>query len=65
MKTKLDSIRLQSLQTHYDIIVGTETWLNDSVYDRELFNSKYIVYRRDRETTSLGSKRGGGVLVAI
>lgn len=27
----------------YDIIILTETWLNDSVFDSELFDSRYVV----------------------
>lgn len=44
----------------------TETWLISSIYDHELFSDRYVVYRRDRETSPLFSnKTGGGVLIAI
>ena len=42
-----------------DIILGTETWLDESIQNSELLLSDYDNFRRDRPT------RGGGVLVAI
>lgn len=65
LKTKTKDLRLATLLGDYDIIVGTETWLDDSVYDDELFSNNYYVYRRDRQSTSLAGKYGGGVLVAV
>lgn len=44
----------------------TETWLNPSILNAELFNDNYVVYRRDREITELQKKKdGGGVLIAV
>lgn len=51
--------------TNYDIIVITETWLLDSVLDAELFDSRYVVFRRDRNYTITRQSRGGGVLIAV
>jgi len=42
-----------------DIIIGTETWLNDSVHNSEIFPPNYNIYRRDRRDAF------GGVLVAM
>lgn len=42
-----------------DIIIGTETWLNDSVHNSEIFPPNYNIYRRDRRDVF------GGVLVAM
>ena len=44
-----------------DIIVGTETWLNSSVYSSEFLPSTYQIFRRDRSTDTTG----GGVFLAI
>lgn len=50
----------------YDVITLSETWLNSSVFDSELFDNRYVVYRRDRETTGFHSKKnGGGVCIAV
>lgn len=65
LKTKLHNLRLAAQLNNYDVIIGTETWLDDSVNDGELFDSRYIIYRRDRASTPLGSKKGGGVLIAV
>ena len=42
-----------------DIIIGTETWLDESIKNSELLLDDYDIFRRDRPT------RGGGVLLAI
>jgi hypothetical protein len=50
----------------YDILVLTETWLNDKVLSTELFDNRYTVFRRDRERSGFhASKEGGGVLIAV
>lgn len=50
----------------YDIIILTETWLNSTILDGELFDDRYVVYRRDRETSGAQcGKEGGGVLIAV
>lgn len=52
--------------TNYDALVLSETWLNSNVYNRELFDSNYNVFRRDRETTACHNRKdGGGVLIAV
>jgi hypothetical protein len=48
---------LESLKP--DIILGTETWLDPSIKDAEIFPDYYKIYRRDR------GGLGGGVLIAI
>jgi hypothetical protein len=42
-----------------DIIIGTETWLNDPVHNSEIFPPNYNIYRRDRRDGF------GGVLVTV
>ncbi|KAJ0172146.1 hypothetical protein K1T71_012119 [Dendrolimus kikuchii] len=50
----------------YDVIVLSETWLNNNILNTELFNDNYVVYRRDRDLSSFNSKKdGGGVLIAV
>ena len=44
-----------------DVIFGTETWLDNSVYCNEILPSNYQFFRKDRNTTTIG----GGVLLAI
>lgn len=66
MKTKCQHIKSNIISRDYDILVFTETWLNESVYDYEFCDDRYLIFRRDRTRNSLNCKReGGGVLVAV
>ncbi|GBL95000.1 hypothetical protein AVEN_187508-1 [Araneus ventricosus] len=49
----------------YDVICVTETWLCEGIDSWHLFDDRYLVYRKDRGSSSNSSRRGGGVLVAI
>ncbi|PNF31813.1 hypothetical protein B7P43_G09329, partial [Cryptotermes secundus] len=63
LRTKYVEFYDNVCSTDFDIICLTETWLNDSCYDCNIFPSRYTVYRSDRVSTS--KARGGGVLTAI
>lgn len=65
LRSKTTDFRLNIISNNWDIIALTETWLNSSVYNAELFPDGYQVYRRDRCQLQTGKSRGGGVLVAI
>ena len=52
-------------QLSYDIIIITESWLNDSVKCAELFPPSYGVIRCDRNLSSVHKSDGGGVLVGL
>lgn len=39
--------------------------MTDSIFDSEVLNPNYIIYRRDRSTTYLSGSDGGGVLIAV
>jgi len=43
----------------------TETWLNNDIADGELNLFSYNVFRSDRNSTTSGCSRGGGVLISI
>ena len=46
----------------YDILIFTETWLNDAIPNAMLLNNNYYnLYRHDRVTKS----HGGGILIYI
>lgn len=57
----LRNVRINS----YDIICITESWLNESVFNSELFDDRYIVFRNDRNFQKTKQGKGGGVLIAI
>ena len=42
-----------------DIVIGTESWLNEDVNNAEVFMGNYITIRRDRYS------RGGGVFICV
>jgi len=63
LRTKTNTFRLGLLESNYDILMITESWLIPSIYSSELFTQEYTIFRRDRDVTGLG--RGGGVLIAI
>lgn len=66
LRTKTNTFYSNLCCTNYDVLVLTETWLNSSVLSSELFDDRYVVYRRDRETTGFHpNKDGGGVLIAV
>lgn len=54
-----------SQQRQLDFFALTETWLDGSVSDGELFPDTYNVLRADRQHSLVGLLRGGGVLLAV
>lgn len=66
LRTKTHVFYRNIVCNNYDVVILTETWLNSSVLSSELFDERYVVYRRDRESSSLHcGKEGGGVLIAV
>lgn len=65
LRTKVDEFYLATSDADYDVIVLTETWLNDQIFSSQLFGDLYTVYRKDRNAEITGKKRGGGVIVAV
>jgi hypothetical protein len=47
--------------TKPDVIIATETWLDPTITNSQIFPPNYNIYRKDRK----GTKTGGGVLIAI
>lgn len=65
LKTKINKFRLKILYNSYDVILLSETWLNENIFDAELFDDRYIVCRNDRDKVSTDEKDGGGCLIAV
>ncbi|CAG9090323.1 unnamed protein product [Plutella xylostella] len=53
------------LNSDYDIICISETWLLDSIFDAEIFDGRYNLYRTDRDYKGTGTTLGGGTLIAV
>ena len=49
----------------FDIKIVTESWLNSSVGDCELFPATYNIIRSDRKFDIVNKRDGGGVLVGL
>lgn len=66
LRTKTSDFFSRVACDNYDIVVITETWCDGSVFDSELFDDRYVVYRRDGESSNIhGKSDGGGVAVAV
>ena len=42
-----------SIFTNYNVIILTETWLNDSFYDSEMVCENWVLFRMDRDYEGL------------
>lgn len=65
MRTKTHLLYQNTLSTHYDIIILTESWLHEAILDSELCNNIYDVFRCDRDQKLTGKSKGGGVLIMV
>lgn len=65
LRTKTNTFFRNLMIADYDIICLTETWLLPGIYDAELFDVRYSIYRCDRDYAYRGEELGGGVLVAV
>jgi len=65
LNNKLTLLKSLSPLSLYNILIFTETWLNDNIYSSELGLYDYIIYRYDRNEKTNSLSRGGGVLIAI
>lgn len=59
LENKLTPLHSMILSSDYSIYCFSETWLSNTIYNKEIFPSGFYVYRNDR------NKRGGGVLIAV
>lgn len=41
------------------VVLGSESWLDDSICDSEVFPAEYVCYRKDRD------RHGGGVFLLV
>lgn len=65
LKTKLSDFFIASSSSSYDVIMLTETFLDDTVNSLQLFNTEFCVYRCDRNSSNSRKQGGGGTLVAV
>lgn len=65
LRTKVSKFFRAVCLNDYDVVCITESWLTDGISDSELFDSRYLVYRRDRNYSQTGQIYGGGVLLGV
>lgn len=65
LKSKTHSFYTSSCESNFDIIVITETWLDDSVSNSEIVPSYYNMVRADRKFAMVDRSTGGGVFIAL
>lgn len=65
LNTKLTEVYNNTLESEYDLVAITETWLKDSVSDSEIINNNYVLFRSDRKFNLCNKTKGGGVMLAV
>lgn len=65
MRSKTTDFYVALADSPYPLIALTETWLTMNILTSELFDARFVVYRRDRCLAATGVTRGGGVLFAV
>ena len=63
IRTKCLDFRQNLLCNNYDLVIVTETWLQNDIFDREFCDDRYDVFRKDRNLAVCNKKAGGGVLI--
>lgn len=65
LRTKCVEFRQSLLLNDYDIVVITESWLHAGILDGEVSDSRYDVFRYDRDLPAAMKETGGGVLALV
>lgn len=65
VRTKIDDLLLAVMECNYDVIILTETGLNDCIDSLQIFGSSFTVFRCDRCRRNSDKSSFGGVLIAV
>lgn len=65
LRTKLLKLHKASVTADIDIIILTETWLNQNFLDVEILDDRYVIFRADRNASLSSLERGGGALIGV
>lgn len=65
LRTKCIEFYNNILLYDYDIIAITETWLHDSIFDSEICDPRYDIFRYDRDCNLTQKSKGGGVMLCV
>lgn len=65
LRTKCLDLFNNILLHDYDILLFSETWLQDDVSSAELCDARYDVFRCDRNLNATNKRTGGGVMICV
>ncbi|XP_055614845.1 uncharacterized protein LOC129761159 [Toxorhynchites rutilus septentrionalis] len=65
LRTKIDDLYVAVCDCNYDVIMLTESGLDDSINSIQLFGAEFNVFRCDRSPSNSSKSRFGGVLIAV
>lgn len=65
LRTKTNEFFMGICNNTSDILIFSETWLIESIYDGELVDDRYMLFRRDRDAYATNKSMGGGVMIAV
>lgn len=65
LRTKCLELFNNILINDFDIIIITESWLQDDILDSELCDNRYVTFRLDRNLSETGKCTGGGILFFV
>lgn len=64
-RSKCNEFYESVVSANNNLIFKTETWLNDSIFDRELTDNRYMTFRNNRNYNINSTTRGGGVMILV
>ena len=65
LRTKITGFFGSVASEDFDVILLTETWLCSDIDSCDLFDYRYNVFRKDRDSSTSIFNRGGGVAIAV
>ena len=65
LRTKIDDVFLSTSDCNFDIIMLTETGLDESISSLQLFGNSFNVFRCDRSPLNSNKRSFGGTLIAV
>ncbi|XP_053686448.1 uncharacterized protein LOC128735987 [Sabethes cyaneus] len=65
LRTKIDDVFLATNDCNFDVIIFTETGLDDSILSLQLFGNAFNVFRCDRSPLNSNKRSFGGVLIGV
>uniref|UniRef100_A0A8D8LYG9 Uncharacterized protein n=1 Tax=Cacopsylla melanoneura TaxID=428564 RepID=A0A8D8LYG9_9HEMI len=65
LRSRTNEFYINVLNQEHDILAIVETWLHPGIFDSEIIDSRYQVFRQDSDQSVTGKELGRGLLLAI